>query len=309
MTLRLQPTSLAFLNPVLAPLSNIIITSGAIDSLHLRAVGREYLALGEMKMYYKNLKIKLIKDGNEENTTFVTKAISFLANEEGLRRAVDYFSFSNGLIKIKDVIAQLYNVRYTGSNLIHADRLSVTSSANKVKAEVSDVFIDDMLLDDKAENVVVDGIRWRKANVSLKSSAGTKAKTSNAGSFNIKNIAGKNTQLSFSNGKADINTFIQSLSISSITKNGEESPKVEGLLLAGNNLGVKNGPLKLSATNYNISSATSSFFVGFKNGAHTEWRFIEHTITTNKFFSRYKCYAGKGHSFYECAGTISYHKI
>ncbi len=198
------------------------------------------------------------------NLNLYSNMILESTNNEGLRRAVDYFSFSRGLIKIKDITAQLYNVRYTGSNLIHADRLSVTSSANKVKAEVSDVFIDDMLLDDKAENVVVDGIRWRKANVSLKSSAGTKAKTSNAGSFNIKNIAGKNTQLSFSNGKADINTFIQSLSISSITKNGEEAPKVQGLLLAGNNLSVNNGPLKAKADAYNISSNSSSFLSGLK---------------------------------------------
>lgn len=80
MTLRLQPTSLSFLNPVLAPLSNVIITSGMIDSLNLRAVGREYLALGEMKMYYRNLKIKLVKDGNPEKTSFGSKVISFLAN-------------------------------------------------------------------------------------------------------------------------------------------------------------------------------------------------------------------------------------
>jgi hypothetical protein len=186
-------------------------------------------------------------------------------NKEGLRRAVDYFSFSKGLIKIKDITAQLYNVRYTGSNLIHADRLSVTSSANKVRAEVSDVFIDDMLLDDKAENVVVDGIRWRKAVVSLKSSPAIKTKKNNASSsVNIKNIAGRNTQFSFSNGKADINTFIQSLSISSITKNGEASPKVEGLSLAGNNLSVKNGSLNLNANAYNIASESSSFLSGFK---------------------------------------------
>jgi len=80
MTLRLQPTSLSFLNPVLAPLSNVVISSGIIDSLRLRAIGREHLALGEMKMYYRNLKIKLIKEGDENKTTFLTNAISFLAN-------------------------------------------------------------------------------------------------------------------------------------------------------------------------------------------------------------------------------------
>jgi hypothetical protein len=80
MTLRVQPTSLTFLNPVIAPLSNVIITSGNIDSLHLRAIGREYLSLGEMNMYYNNLKIKLVKDGDPESTTFLRNVASFLAN-------------------------------------------------------------------------------------------------------------------------------------------------------------------------------------------------------------------------------------
>ncbi|MFN2438956.1 MAG: hypothetical protein ABR503_07130, partial [Chitinophagaceae bacterium] len=80
MTLRLQPTTLSFLNPVLAPLSNVIITSGTIDSLHLRAIGREHLALGEMNMYYRNLKVKLVKEGNPEKTTFASNVLSFLAN-------------------------------------------------------------------------------------------------------------------------------------------------------------------------------------------------------------------------------------
>jgi hypothetical protein len=80
MTLRMKPTSLSFLNPVLAPLSNVIITSGTIDSFHLRAIGQDQLSFGEMNMYYRNLRIKLIKDGDEEKTNFTRKAISFLAN-------------------------------------------------------------------------------------------------------------------------------------------------------------------------------------------------------------------------------------
>jgi hypothetical protein len=80
MTLRMKPTSLSFLNPVLAPLSNVIIKSGTIDSLQLRAIGREQLALGEMKMYYRNLKIKLVKDGQEDQSTFLQNVVSLLAN-------------------------------------------------------------------------------------------------------------------------------------------------------------------------------------------------------------------------------------
>ncbi|HVG41357.1 MAG TPA: hypothetical protein VM888_07075, partial [Chitinophagaceae bacterium] len=80
LTLRMRPTNLSFLNPVLAPLSNVKIKSGSIDSMQIRAIGKESLALGEMNMFYHDLSIRLIKDGDENNTTFLRNVASFLAN-------------------------------------------------------------------------------------------------------------------------------------------------------------------------------------------------------------------------------------
>jgi hypothetical protein len=80
MTLRMKPTGLTFLNPVLAPLSNVILRSGTIDSLHLRAIGNNEVAIGAMNMYYHNLKIKLVKGGDETKTSLLTNVASFLAN-------------------------------------------------------------------------------------------------------------------------------------------------------------------------------------------------------------------------------------
>jgi hypothetical protein len=112
MTLRMKPTTLAFLNPVLAPLSNVIITSGKIDSFRLRAIGNENLALGEMNMYYHNLKIKLVPPGEPDKTTFKTRFATFMANtfiikkNNNGRTGLVYFerlrdrSFFNYLIKM-----------------------------------------------------------------------------------------------------------------------------------------------------------------------------------------------------------------
>ena len=46
----------------------------------MRAVGREYLSLGEMQMYYHDLKIRFLKNGIETKKTFLTRIITFLAN-------------------------------------------------------------------------------------------------------------------------------------------------------------------------------------------------------------------------------------
>lgn len=80
MTLRMKPADLTVLNPALVPLASIKLESAFLDTLSMRAVGREYLSLGEMKMYYHNLKVRFLKNGIEAKKTFLTRIITFLAN-------------------------------------------------------------------------------------------------------------------------------------------------------------------------------------------------------------------------------------
>ena len=75
-TLRLQPANLRVLNPVLPPLASARLKSGFLDTISMRVSGGEYLAYGEIKMYYNNLKIELLKNGTDERRGF----LSFLAN-------------------------------------------------------------------------------------------------------------------------------------------------------------------------------------------------------------------------------------
>ncbi|HET9277271.1 MAG TPA: hypothetical protein VFN95_03775, partial [Flavitalea sp.] len=87
MSLRMKPTSLTFLNPVLVPMANVTVVSGSIDSLQLRAIGRENIALGEMNMFYHNLRIKLVRPGQPDKATFKTRLISLIANSFVIKRS------------------------------------------------------------------------------------------------------------------------------------------------------------------------------------------------------------------------------
>ena len=80
MTVRMKPASLLVMNPVLIPLSSVKILSGYLDTLSLRAAGSEYLSYGEMKMHYRDLKIKFLKNGSETKKSFLSSLITFVAN-------------------------------------------------------------------------------------------------------------------------------------------------------------------------------------------------------------------------------------
>ncbi len=78
MTLRMGPTDMLILNPVLVPAASVKIKSGYIDTMHMRAVGREYISFGEMSMFYHDLKIQVLKSGNEKKKRFFL--LNFIAN-------------------------------------------------------------------------------------------------------------------------------------------------------------------------------------------------------------------------------------
>ncbi|HEV8084919.1 MAG TPA: DUF748 domain-containing protein [Chitinophagaceae bacterium] len=112
MALKIEPTSLAFLNPLLAPLSDVKFTSGKIDKLEMNAIGNENSAQGEMKFYYHDLHVQLLKNGGTVKTGLLKKTESnlvnffILKNNNSSRTGLVYFerlkdrSFFNYLNKI-----------------------------------------------------------------------------------------------------------------------------------------------------------------------------------------------------------------
>jgi hypothetical protein len=111
-TLRMRPQQMLFLNKILEPLASVKLQSGTLDTLSMRAVGREYLSLGEMRMNYHDLKVQFLRNGTEDQKRFLTGLMTFIANsfvikkQNSKRVGVVYFprlrdrSFINYYIKI-----------------------------------------------------------------------------------------------------------------------------------------------------------------------------------------------------------------
>jgi hypothetical protein len=108
MTVRMKPADLTILNPALIPLASVKIESGFLDTLSMRAVGREYLSLGEMRMNYHDLKIRLLKNGDTTAArNFLSRVINTVVKNKNTSRMGQVFfirkrdrSAINYLIKI-----------------------------------------------------------------------------------------------------------------------------------------------------------------------------------------------------------------
>lgn len=197
-------------------------------------------------------------DFKDVNLSLYSNRLLKSTNKEGLRKAIDHFSFSNGFLKLNDVTAQLYNVRYTGSNLVHADKLSISSTTDKVTAEIHDVYIDNMLVDDDVESIVVDGLRWKNATVQLKSQV-AETKNNRGTNIQLKNILGTNTTFSYSNNQTTVSGSLQAIKIASLSKANGKPLHADGFFMEGDHLLMSKGPMSIKTGGYRFVSDIPSF--------------------------------------------------
>ena len=86
MTLRMKPTDLSVFNPALMPMASVKLVSGELDTVTMRAIGNDYFSIGEMQMYYKDLKVQFLKKGSTTKKTILTDLITFAANNFIIRK-------------------------------------------------------------------------------------------------------------------------------------------------------------------------------------------------------------------------------
>jgi len=85
MTTQVSPFHTSILNPVLIPLAAVEFQSGYVDTLMMRAIGREYLSLGSMKFLYHDLRVTFLDKEDTSRHSAKTAILKFFANEFVIR--------------------------------------------------------------------------------------------------------------------------------------------------------------------------------------------------------------------------------
>ncbi len=77
---RAMGTDLLFLNKVLAPISSVELQSAVLDTMSMRVSGNDLLAYGKMNLYYHDLKVRFLQNGQESKRGFLKSLQTFIAN-------------------------------------------------------------------------------------------------------------------------------------------------------------------------------------------------------------------------------------
>lgn len=179
----------------------------------------------------------------------------------GLRSAVEHLSFSKGILQIKGITARLLNTQYTGNNQLYTDKIFLSSGNKSVTGNINNVHINNLFFDDAQETIEMDGLEWTSASLALKSLPASNNKNQK-NNIHLRNIAGKNTSLTFSKGPMAMSTFIRSLNVASLMKDQKDPLRLDGFSLTGNDLLIKNNTLNISANTYGIVSNEPSYLRG-----------------------------------------------
>jgi hypothetical protein len=75
-----SPFHTSILNKALVPMVSVDFKSGFVDTLHMRAIGREYLSLGSMKFLYHDLKVEFLDKEDTSRHSIKNQLLKFAAN-------------------------------------------------------------------------------------------------------------------------------------------------------------------------------------------------------------------------------------
>ena len=210
-----------------------------------------------------NMQLKAGTSFDVENLDLALQSNKLLSstNKAALRRSMDHLSFSKGILHVKNITAKLQDASYSGNNQVYTQKITVTSKDNSISGTANNVHINNLLIDN-AGDISMDGLDWGSAVLSAK--ALPRPGKKNNSNIQIKNIALKNTQLSFFNGPLSVTTFISTLNAASVIKNDNGPLQLEGFSVLGNDLVVKNRSLLFSGDVYNIINGQPSYLRGLQ---------------------------------------------
>nr|MCU0367913.1 hypothetical protein [Cyclobacteriaceae bacterium] len=80
LTTQVSPFKTSILNAALVPMVAVDFKSGYVDTLYMRAIGREYLSLGSMKFLYHDLKVEFLDRNDTSRHSLKNQLLKFAAN-------------------------------------------------------------------------------------------------------------------------------------------------------------------------------------------------------------------------------------
>ena len=234
----------------------------------------DVLMLEDMKIVDGDIRINL--DGGTslhlDKATLSVESRQLLGSNQyaAIRRSINYFDFSRGILKINDLTIQLDSINYTGSKSMLRAKAAYISNANKtIDAVAKDVAMNEIFINEITGDVSIGGIQWQQANIHYHKRDTANGSGGVASFISLTDIKGRNTRFNSTIGNKNISAWFDHISATALLLKTGEIPIAADLEVAGNNLTVSDSSTNLAIKNFGIydqRAATLEEFTYQKTG-------------------------------------------
>lgn len=212
------------------------------------------IADGQVNLFFKNnIRLQL----ENADISVLGHQLVDAKKPASIRKSITGLNFKKGILKMKDITAELSDVRFDGINqrLIAGNAIIKNKDGTDINA--SGVSIESMIVDDELQQINLDGVRWEKA--SLRLSAFTGKNKPNSSGYILKNVAGTNTIVSTGNDKKSFSVKLTNFSADEISSvNGKLYSN--GLATTGSDFKWKDSTFLLNIQAFQVADHQPSFF-------------------------------------------------
>lgn len=174
-----------------------------------------------------------------------------------ISRSVTELYFKKGVFTTNNLTARLENVQFRGEKGgLQAANIHIQSK-NDLLADATNIAIRSMLIDDRFQQVTIDGIQWQKADIRLSPASGSGTGPAN---FALNDIRGTNTKITLNKGDQHVSVFLKNISAGAFTLLKNQLPQVTGLSANGNDLSISNRTMQATIKELNLADRRPSSF-------------------------------------------------
>ena len=214
---------------------------------------------GQINLFFKNdIHLKLEK----AHMSVQGRQLVNSRQLSNVQRSVNELYFEKGMFTMGDLTANLAHVNFKGgiNNRLHAGTVNIKNKSN-LDISASGVTISTLLIDDKINQTVVNGVNWKKADIKLASFPGQMK--NNSPGFSLKYIGGTNTNFIMTDSGKKLSMHLKELSVDELSVKSGSKPVLIGLKASGNDLHMTNGPVQLDIDDLQLADHQLSVITNF----------------------------------------------
>lgn len=209
---------------------------------------------GQVNLFFKNdIQLKL----ENANINVLGRRLVGSRKINNIQNSVTALHFKKGIFKMKQLVADMADVSFTGnpSNHLHASSIHIRNKS-ELDVLVKDASIRSMIINDDLQHTEIGGIDWKQADIKLFTFP--QQNKDNSTAFKLSGIKGTNTRVSIEDSSGQLSVYLKNIQTDQLSTGAGNKLLLTGLATIGNKLNISRGDETLQVGQFDLADKRAS---------------------------------------------------